>query len=69
MVMLLKSHLYQQQVLDEEGTQTLTAGKRVTLYNPDLLINGDGEYVVEANNSKGYTFQVPYNQITGWKRP
>ena len=54
---------------DEEGTQTLTAGKRVTLYNPDLLINGDGEYVVEANNSKGYTFQVPYNQSTGWKRP
>ncbi|QQP29216.1 SLAP domain-containing protein [Lactobacillus ultunensis] len=53
----------------EEGTQTLTAGKRVTLYNPDLLINGDSEYVVEANNSKGYTFQVPYNQITGWKRP
>lgn len=48
---------------------TLKAGKEVNLNYPDLMINGDGEYVVEVEGNNGHVFQVPYNQITGWKRP
>ena len=44
---------------------TLKAGKEVTLNYPDLMINGDGEYVVEVEDNNGHVFQVPYNQITG----
>ena len=42
---------------------TLKAGKEVTLNYPDLMINSDGEYVVEVEGNNGHVFQVPYNKL------
>lgn len=54
---------------DDRDVQTLTAGKRVTLHDPKLLINDKGEYVVSLIDDDSYEYQIPYNQITGWKKP
>ncbi|WP_305066955.1 hypothetical protein, partial [Lactobacillus intestinalis] len=47
---------------------TLTAGKRITLLNPDILINGKGQYVLEGSKSDN-TYDVPIKQITHLVKP